>query len=174
MSTRASDHGEMPWHPPGSLQRHGLRWLYLPLIAFAIFTVGPSVLAPIGFILSLVVDLRAFIGPHAPNPFALLLDPLVLAIAFWPFLALYGITRNKLIAEPAEWRSIRLATIGATIAMSLPSTIFLVGVPQEMTATSTGAGQGTGIACFLFMIFLPLPGIFGWLTGRGIAWVMRL
>jgi hypothetical protein len=176
MSTRVSGNGETPWHPPASLRRHGLRWIFIPLIAFAIFAVGPSVLAPIAYIVNLVIDLGPFVGPlqRPPNPITLLVEPLVLTIAFWPFLALYAATRNKLIAQPAEWRSIRLATIGATLAMSLPSTIFLVGVPQEMMSLAPDAGQGTGIMCFLFMILLPLPGIFGWLTVRGITRLLRL
>jgi hypothetical protein len=176
MSTRVSGNGETPWHPPASLQRHGLRWTFLPLIAFAIFAVGPSVLTPIAYIVNLTVDLSPFVGPlqRAPNPIALLVEPFVLTIAFWPFLALYGATRNKLIAQPAEWRSIRLATMGATLAMSPPSTIFLVGVPQEMMSSAPDAGQGTGIACALFMVLLPLPGIIGWLAGRGIAWMLSL
>ena len=29
-----------------------------------------------------------------------------------------------------------------------------------------------GILAFLFLILLPLLGILGWLTGRGIAWIL--
>jgi len=103
----------------------------------------------------------------------LLLEPLVLAIALWPFLALYSATRDRLIEQPAEWRSIRLAMIGATVAMSLPSAIFLVGVPQEITSTARDAGQGVGIGIFFFMVVLWIPGLIGWLIGRGIAWMLR-
>jgi hypothetical protein len=176
MSTRVNGNGETPWHPPASLQRQGLRWLFLPLIAFAIFAAGPSVLTPILYIMHLVFDLSRYLGAvqGGPGPISLLLQPLVLTLAFWPFLALYGAARDRLIAQPAEWKSIRLATIGATLTMSLPSTVFLVGVPQEMLSSARDAGQGTGIAIFLFMFLLPILGMFGWLTGRGIAWVMRL
>jgi hypothetical protein len=176
MSIRVSGNGGTPWHPPASLQRRGLRWLFLPLIAFAIFAAGPSLITPILYIVHLIFDLSAYLGAvqGGPGPLSLLLEPLVLTIALWPFLAVYSTARDRLIAQPATWRSIRLATIGATLAMSLPSTIFLVGVPQEMLSSARDAGQGTGIVIFLFMFLLPLLGTFGWLTGRGIARMLRL
>ncbi len=175
MSPRVYDNGETAWHPPASLRRHGLRWMFLPLIAFAIFAAGPSVLTLAVYILHLVFDLSPYLGAvqGGPGPVTLLLEPLVMTIALWPFLWLYGATRDKLIAQPADWKSIRLATIGATLAMSLPSAVFLVGVPPEMLSSARDAGQGTGIVIFLFMFLLPIPGIFGWLIGRGIAWLLR-
>jgi hypothetical protein len=91
----------------------------------------------------------------------------------WPFLALYSAARDMLIAQPAEWRSIRLATIVSTIAMSLPSTVLLLTASGEMVLTARDAGQGTGILLFLFLLLLPILGIFGWLIGRCIAWVLR-
>jgi hypothetical protein len=153
-----------------------MRWMFIPLIAFAIFAVGPSLIAAILYILHLIFDLSAYLGAvrGGPGPLSLLLEPLVLTIALWPFLALYGILRDRLIAQPATWKSIRLATIGATLAMSLPSTMFLLGVPLEMLSSARDAGQGTGILIFLFVFLLPILGIFGWLTGRGIARLLRL
>jgi hypothetical protein len=41
-----------------------------------------------------------------------------------------------------------------------------------MMSSAHDGGQGTGIAGFLFLIFLPLPGILGWFAGRGIAWIL--
>jgi hypothetical protein len=175
MSNKISSQLDKSWRSPASLQRHGIRWLFIPLIAFAIFAVGPSILAPIFFMLNLAVDLGALIGPleRAPALDAILLEPFALMIGLWPFLALYGAARDKLIEQPAEWRSIRLATIASTIAMSLPATVFLVGTPQEMMSTAPDAGQGTGILLFLFMLFLPIPGVIGWLIGRCFAWMLR-
>jgi hypothetical protein len=176
MSTRLSGNGETPWHPPASLQRQGFRWLFLPLIAFAIFAAGPSMIALILYILHLLFDLSRYLGAvqGGPGPITLIVEPLVLTLAFWPFLALYGAARGGPIAQPAQWKSIRLATIGATLAMSLPSTVFLFGAPPEMLSSARDAGKGTGIMIFLFMFLLPIVGIFGWLTGRGIAWMLRL
>ena len=176
MPTRLSGNGETPWHPPASLQRQGLRWLFLPLIAFAIFAGGPSVIAPILYVVHLLVDLSPYLGPvqGGPGPITLIFEPLVLTLAFWPFLVVYSAAREALIEEPAEWKSTRLATIGATLTMSLPSTIFLVGTPAEMLSSARDAGQGTGIMIFFFIFLLPMLGIFGWLTGRFIAWTLRL
>jgi hypothetical protein len=179
MSTRANGDRDTPWHPPASLQRHGLRWIFLPLVAFAIFAAGPSALALIAYILNAMVDLSPLVGPvgRSVPPVTLLIrllvEPLFLTIPLWPFLALYSVARDTLIEQPAEWRSIRLATIGATVAMSLPSTIFLVGAPLEMMSSARDAGQGAGIISFFFMVLLPIPGIIGWFIGRGIAWTLH-
>lgn len=164
-----SGHPETPWRPPASLQRNGVRWMFAPLVAFLIFTVGPSVLAPILFILSLLVDLGRV---HAPSPLAMLLGPLLLTIALWPFLWLYGYVRDELIAQPAEWKSIRLATIVSTVAMSVPSTLLSLAATSEMTSPP-GGGGGIGFVLIPFMLFLLIPGFFGWLIGRGIAWLLR-
>ena len=176
MSNGLSSQHDGSWHPPLALRRQGFRWLFAPLIAFAVFAVGPSVLAPIFFILSFFVDLGGLVSRLDRAPvliIALLVEPFVLTIGLWPFLALYSAARDVLIERPAEWRSIRLATIASTIAMSLPSTVLLLDAPAEMISTAPGAGQGTGILLFLFLLLLPPLGIFGWGIGRGIAWVLR-
>ena len=157
--------------PDEPLQWH---WLYIPLVAYLVFAVGPSVLAPIFFILSLFVDISSIIGPaqQAPGIGSILLEPIFLGLIFWPFLWLYGCARDELIKDPSSEASIRLATIMSAIAMSVPCSLFLVATPAEMLSSAPHAGQGTGIAGFLFLIFLPLPGILGWFTGRGIAWIL--
>ena len=150
-------------------------WLYLPLVAYLVFAVGPSVLAPIFFILSLFVDISSIIGPaqHAPGIDSILLDPIFLGLIFWPFLWLYGCARDELVKNPSSEASIRLATIMSAIAMSVPCSLFLIATPAEMMSSARDAGQGTGIAGFLVLIILPFLGILGWLTGRGIAWMLR-
>jgi hypothetical protein len=160
-----ADHDEpLRWH-----------WLYIPLVAYLVFAVGPSVLAPIFFILSLFVDISSIIGPvqHAPGIDSILLDPIFLGLIFWPFLWLYGCARDELIKNPSSEASIRLATIMSAIAMSVPCSLFLIATPAEMMSSARDAGQGTGIAGFLVLIILPFLGILGWLTGRGIAWMLR-
>jgi hypothetical protein len=146
-------------------------WLYIPLVAFLVFAVGPSVLAPIFFVLSLLVDIP-IVGPvqRAPDLISILVYPLLLGLMFWPFLWLYGFARDALIEDPSSEKSLRLATIMSVIAMSVPCSPFLVAVPGEMMLS--GVGQGTGFIAFFFIIFLPLPGIPGWFTGRGIAWML--
>jgi hypothetical protein len=157
-----ADHDEpLRWH-----------WLYIPLIAFLVFVFGPSVLAPIIFVLSLFVDVP-IVGPvqRAPDLISMLIYPILLNLSCWPFLWLYGFARDALIEDPSSEKSLRLATIMSVVAMSVPCSLVLVAVPGEMVS-STVVGQGTGIAVFFFMIFLPFPGILGWLTGRGIAWIL--
>ena len=149
-------------------------WLYIPLVAFLVFTVGPSVLAPIFFMLSFFVDTSLIMIPvqQAPSIMSILFEPIFLGLIFWPFLWLYGCARDELIKDPSSEDSIRLATIMSAIAMSVPCSLFLVGTPAEMMSSARDAGQGTGVAGFLFLMFLPLPGILGWFTGRGIAWML--
>jgi hypothetical protein len=159
-----ADHDEpLHWH-----------WLYIPLVAYLVFAVGPSVLAPIFFMLSLFVDTSLIMVPvqQAPRIMSILFEPIFLGLIFWPFLWLYVCARDELIKDPSSEDSIRLATIMSAIAMSVPCSLFLVGTPAEMMSSAPDAGQGTGVAGFLFFIFLPLPGILGWFTGRGIAWML--
>jgi hypothetical protein len=82
-----------------------------------------------------------------------------------PFLWLYGYARDALIEHPPSEKSFRLATIMSVTAMSLPCSLLSL-------SAAAGGGQGTGILAFLFLIFLPLPGLLGWLIGRGIAWIL--
>jgi len=147
-------------------------WLYIPLVAFLVFAVGPSVLAPIFFVLSLLVDVSSIVGPvqRAPHLISMLVYPLLLGVTCWPFLWLYGFARDALIEDPSSEKSLRLATIMSVIAMSVPCSLFLVATPGEMMLS--GVGQGTGFVAFFFIILLPFPGILGWLTGRGIAWIL--
>jgi hypothetical protein len=136
-------------------------WLYIPLVAYAALSIAPSILSSIFFVLSLfIID-----GPRqpAPTPVSLLAFPLFLGLIFWPFLWLYGYARDALIKDPSSEKSLRLATIMSVAAMSLPCSLL-----------SVAGGQGPGILAFLFLIFLPLPGILGWFTGRGIAWILWL
>jgi hypothetical protein len=139
-------------------------WLYIPLVAYVALSIAPSILSSIFFVLSLfIID-----GPRqpAPTPVSLLAYTLFFGLIFWPFLWLYGYARDALIADPSSEKSLRLATITSTVAMSLPC-------PLASLWAATNEGQGTGIAAFLLLIFLPLPGVLGWLIGRRIAWILR-
>src|SRR6266849_1075254 len=122
---------------------------------------------------SLLVDIP-IVGPvqRAPDLISIPVFPLLLGLMFWPSLWLYGFARDALIEDPSSEKSLRRATIMSVIAMSVPCSPFLVAVPGEMMSSAPHAGQGTGIAVFFFIIFLPFPGILGWLTGRGIAWIL--
>ena len=111
-----ADHDEaLQWH-----------WLCIPLVAFLVLAVGPSVLAPIFFVLSLFVDVSSIVGPvqRAPDLISILVFPLLLGLMFWPFLWLYGFARDALIEDPSSEKSLRLATIMSVIAMSVPCSPF--------------------------------------------------
>ena len=61
---------------------------------------GPSVLAPILFVLSLLVDIP-IVGPvqRAPDLISILVYPLLLGLTCWPFLWLHGFARDALIED---------------------------------------------------------------------------
>ncbi len=161
-----------PWRPRGSVPINYPGWTRIPLIAFAVFAVGPSVLGLILHVLYLAgANFIPFIGPleRAPRLDAVLLDPLALTFGLWPFLALYSVTRDNLIRDRSSWRSVRMAMIVSVAAMSLPSTVLLVDTTLEMISSAPNAGQAMG--SLFFMFFLPIPGVFGWFIGRGIAWM---
>jgi hypothetical protein len=129
-----------PWRPRGSLPINYPGWTRIPLIAFA---VGPSVLGLILHVLYLAgANFIPFIGAleRAPRLDAVLLDPLALTFGLWPFLALYGVTRDNLIRDRSSWRSARMAMIVSVAAMSLPSTVLLVDTALEMVSSAPNAG----------------------------------
>jgi hypothetical protein len=146
--------------PDEPLQWH---WLYIPLVAYLVLSIAPSILAPIFFVLSLfIIDVPM---QPAPTPVSLVAFPLFLGLIFWPFLWLYGYARDALIKYPSSEKSLRLARIMSSVAMSPPCSLL------SLSAAGNG-GQGTGILAFLFLIILPFLGILGWLIGRGIAWIL--
>jgi hypothetical protein len=90
-------------HHDEALQWH---WLYIPSL-FLVFAVGPSVLAPIFFVLSLFVDVSPIVGPvqRAPDLISILVFPLLLGLMFWPFLWLWAHwprDRVNLVALPPQ------------------------------------------------------------------------
>jgi hypothetical protein len=144
-------------------------WLYIPLIAYVAFSVGPSVLAPILFVLSFFVDIPV---QRLSDPISLVVSAIFLGLTLWPFLWLYGYARDALIANPSAENSLRLATIMSTVAMSLPSSLLSLSTVGAMLSSAHDAYQGWGIAIIFFFVLLPLPGLVGWLIGRGIAWIL--
>src|SRR3954454_20449476 len=139
-------------------------WLYVPLVAYLVLCIAPSVLSPIWFLVSLfTLDVPVLGGP---SPLSLLVFPVFLGLVFWPFLWLYGFARDALIKDSSSEKPLRLATIMSVVAMSLPS--FLLSL---LIASADGGGQGAGIFAFLLLFFLPLLGVLGWLIARVIAWL---
>jgi hypothetical protein len=54
------------------------------------------------------------------------------------------------------------------------SVALLVVVPLDLVSPARDAGQGAGFLCLFFMLLLWIPGVIGWLIGRGIAWMLHL
>ena len=91
-------------------------WLYIPLVAYLVFSIAPSILAPIFFVVTLfIIDVPM---QPAPTPVSLVAFPLFLGLIFWPFLLMYRYARNALIEHPSSEKSLRLATIMSVAAMS--------------------------------------------------------
>ena len=122
-----ADHDEpLRWH-----------WLYIPLVAYLVFSIAPSILAPIFFVLTLfVIDVPM---QPAPTPVSLVAFPLFLGLIFWPFLWMYRYARNALIEHPSSEKSLRLATIMSVAAMSLPCSMLSL-------MASAGGGQGQALS----------------------------
>ena len=142
---------------------------------FLVFVFVPSVLVPIIFVLSLVVDITGIAVPvqRPQRLLSIFIDPFFIGLTLWPFLRLYRYARNALIEHPSSAASLRLATIMSTVAMSLPCPLLSLETVGAMMSSGRDAYQGWGIIVIFFLILLPLLGILGWLIGRGIAWMLR-
>jgi hypothetical protein len=142
----------------GAISPNGrsLAWTQVPLIAFAIASLGPSAFA-------IVIYLGYKIGLIQPPPSGYVFSsyigglPLDFAVINWGFVALYVTCRL--------WQgSARSAMWLAVVAMSLPN-VLLLSLAWTMVANVFDAGQGIGIveAMLTFPIIAliwpgPLPG----------------
>ena len=167
-----------------SASSQSLTWTNVPLIAFAIVSLGPSALATmiyLGYKFGLVQP------PPSGYRFSTFITglPFDFAVINWGFVALYVACRlrpNVGLARPAMWLSVA--------AMSLPN-VLLFSLAPTMVANVFDAGQGIGIveAMLIFPIVamilpifdpdtgiglvisvftapIPLLGLSGWLPGR--------
>jgi len=136
---------------------HGAPWVEYPLIAFAIVSIGPIVIALYrwgsGSVLWKGVS-----------------DYAVIALDNWPFLALYFVCRQRVREEWPSVRSIRLAMWISLVAMLLPNIPFFL--PE---------GEGLYDDPFILAVFygiwwavIAIFGLIGWVTGRFAAWIIGL
>src|SRR3954451_23883919 len=155
-----------------SASSRSLAWTHVPLIAFAIASLGPS-----GF--AILIYLGYKFGLIQPEPsgyrFSTFIRdlPFDFAVINWPFVALYLTCRlwpNFGSARSAMWVSV--------VAMSLPN-VLLFSLAGTMVSNVFDAGQGIGIveAMLMFPIIAmiwpgPLPGIFD--DGFGIGSVIAV
>jgi hypothetical protein len=122
-------------------------WTQVPLIAFAIASIGPSVLAIIlylGYKSGLVQP-----GPAGFHFSTLIRDlPIDFAIINWGFVALYVACRLW-----PQFGSARSAMWCSVIAMAVPNIVLFFLAP-EMVSNVFDAGQGIGVV--LAMLSLPI------------------
>ena len=153
-----------------SASSQSLAWTQVPLIAFAIASIGPSAFA-------IIIYLGYKFGLVQPEPsgysFSIFIRelPFDFAVINWGFVVLYLTCRlwpNFGSARSAMWLSM--------VAMSLPN-VFLFAPAWEMVSNASGVGQGIGV--ILAMISLPIitiiwpgsyPSIFD--AGFGIGFVI--
>jgi hypothetical protein len=153
-----------------STSSRSLAWTHVPLIAFAIASLGPSAFA-------IMIYLGYKFGLIQPEPSgyrfsAYIRDlPFDFAVINWPFVALYVTCRlwpNFGSARSAMWVSL--------VAMSLPN-VLLFSLAWTMVANVFDAGQGIGIIEAVLILPIigmiwpgPAPRIFD--AGFGIGFVV--
>jgi len=153
-----------------SASSRSLAWTHVPLIAFAIASLGPSAFA-------IMIYLGYKFGLIQPKPsgysFSTFIRelPFDFAVINWSFVALYLTCRlwpNFGSARSAMWLSV--------VAMSLPN-VLLFGLAWTMVSNVFDAGQGIGVIEAMLMLPIlamiwpgPAPGIFD--AGFGIGFVI--
>jgi hypothetical protein len=153
-----------------SASSRSLAWTHVPLIAFAIASIGPSAFATI-------IYLGYKLGLIQPRPsgyrFSTFIRdlPFEFAVINWPFVALYLTCRLR-----PNFGSARSAMWFSVVAMSLPN-ILLFSTAWTMVSNVFDAGQGIGIIEAMLILPIialiwsgPAPGIFD--AGFGIAFVI--
>ncbi len=121
-----------------SASGRSLAWTNVPLIAFAIASLGPSAFA---IIIYLGYKVGLIQPPASGYRFSTFITglPFDFAVMNWPFVALYLACRlrpNLNSARSAMWLSV--------VAMSLPN-VLLFSLAWEMVSNARGAGQGIGV-----------------------------
>ena len=176
-----------------SASGRSLAWTHIPLIAFAIASLGPSAFAVmiyLGYKFGLIQP------PASGYRFSTFIRdlPIDFAVINWGFVALYLTCRLR-----PDFGSARSAMWFSVVAMSLPNVV-LFSLAWTMVSNVFDAGQGIGVieAMLMLPIFAliwpnPLPGILdpdsgiglvisaltapvpilgliGWLIGQFIGW----
>jgi hypothetical protein len=92
------------------------RWVHAALVALAVISLTPCSFAAIGALLSGET-------PSGLELLAALLLPFMIAVANWPFLALYFVTLKKARRERPSINSVRTAMWSSLAAMVLPNLV---------------------------------------------------
>jgi hypothetical protein len=175
-----------------SASSRSLAWTQLPLIAFAIASLGPSALA-------IMIYLGYTSGLIQPQPSGYRFSTFILDLPFdfavinWPFLALYLTCRlwpNFGSARSAMWLSVAVMSLPNTLLFSLAWTMVAnvfdagqgIGVVEAMlilpifamiwsgpAAGILDAGFGIGLVISALTAPIPCLGLAGWLAGQWIG-----
>lgn len=168
-------------------------WTQIPLIAFAIACLGPSILA-VAIYLGYAFGLIQARPPGYAFSIFVFIQPLDFAVINWGFVALYLVCRLW-----PKFGTARLAMGLSVVAMSLPN-VLLFGLAREMVSNAFDAGQGIGfieamltlpittnfwtgpapkifdmgygIGFIISALMAPIPfvGLIGWLLGHAVGW----
>ena len=165
-----------------------LTWTQIPLIALAIISIGPSIVAVV-FYLAYTIDI---IQPGAYgfrfSQVFIFESPVRFALINWPFVALYLVCRIW-----PEFGAARVAMWFSVVAMSLPNVLLFLSAP-EMVSNARNAGESIGIvevvlsfptittiwpgtyldAVSALQAPVPLLGLTGWLVGHLVGWVYAI
>jgi hypothetical protein len=134
------------------------RWVYAPLVTFAIISSTPSLL----FLLSwLLVWSNQFEAKQALSGTGEIM--LASAIGNWPFLALYFITRINEFVE-LDITSLRYAMRSLLVVMAIPNLIPLIA--SVALEPPNQRIDEIGYAMVLQAFILPILGVGGWFFGR--------
>jgi hypothetical protein len=165
-------------------------WTQLPLIAFAIASLGPSALA-----IMIYLGYKSGLLQPAPSGyrFSTFISslPIDFAVMNWPFVALYLACRLwPGMARSAMWLSVAAMALPNVLLFSLAPTMLStvydagqgIGFVQAMVMLPTvamilpgpiagvfDAGFGIGIVLSALTAPIPLFGLIGWLVGQSIG-----
>ncbi|MGE0752355.1 MAG: hypothetical protein AB7K64_17410 [Variibacter sp.] len=172
-----------------SADGRSLAWTHVPLIAFLIVSIGPSVVATLIYLGYKSGLLQPGPSGYRFSSFIFQL-PLDFAVMNWGFVALYVACRlspNSGSARSAMWLSaIAMSFVNVPLFFLAPETVSNVfdagqgiGVIQAMLSMPLWFGPypsfldpDSAIALLLFAPLAPIPfsGLVGWIAGRFLGW----
>lgn len=138
-------------------------WTNIPLVALAVFSIGPSVCAVILYLSYEFGLIQPSASGYRFGSFIYSL-PADFALLNWAFVPLYLVGRIWPRADSG-----RLAMWFAVVAMSVPNVV-LFGLASEMLSNARDAGQGIGIVQAMLLwspIQTIVPGLFTIIDAAG-------
>jgi len=165
-----------------------LTWTHIPLIALAIISIGPSIVAVVFYLAYTFGIIQPGAHGFKFSQVSIFESPVRFALINWPFVALYLVCRIW-----PEFGAARVAMWFSVVAMSLPNVLLFLVAP-DMVSNARGAGESIGIvevvlsfptittlwpstyldAVSALQAPVPLLGLTGWLVGHLVGgWFVR-